>query len=252
VKPIPISVQLYSVREAAAKDFAGVLARIAEMGYVGVEFAGLHGKKPAEVRKMMDSVGLVASSTHGPFPTKENAKEIIETAKTLGYTRHISGFGDKDCATKEAILAAAARAREAAELLKPAGIAFGLHNHWWEFDKLIEGKTPHEIIMANAPEVFAQVDTYWVAVGGRDAASVVKKLGARAPTLHIKDGPLDKKEPMTAVGEGRMDWQAVIGAAHPSTEWLVVELDRCATDMFEAVKASLVYLTSRGFARGRK
>jgi sugar phosphate isomerase/epimerase len=89
-------------------------------------------------------------------------------------------------------------------------------------------------------------------VGGRDVPAVLRKLGKRAPTLHIKDGPLDRKEPMTAVGGGRMDWAAVIGAAHPSTAWLIVELDRCATDMFEAVRASCEYLTSKGFARGRK
>lgn len=249
---IPISLQLYSLREEAKDGFPAVLKTVADMGYVGVEFAGLHDMKPAEVKKILDNLGLKASSTHGAFPAKENVSEIVETAKTFGYTRHISGFGPDDCATLETTLAAAKRAQAAADLLKGTGVTFGLHNHWWEFDKEFNGKTPHDVLMENAPGVFAEVDTYWVAVGGPDAAKVVKKLGARAPLLHIKDGPMVRDKAMTAVGAGGMDWKAVIGAAADSTEWLVVELDSCDTDMAVACAESCRYLTSNGLAKGRK
>ena len=37
---VPIALQLYSVREEAAKDLPGVLTAVAKMGYEGVEFAG--------------------------------------------------------------------------------------------------------------------------------------------------------------------------------------------------------------------
>jgi len=252
MKPIPISIQLYTVRDLAAKDWLGVLKKIAEIGYIGVEFAGYYGKTPAELRKALDDLGLVASSTHGPFPTKDNVKEVIETAKALGFKRHISGFGPGDLDAPEKVLEAAKKAQEAAKLLAGSGITFGLHNHWWEFDHAFDGKTPHEIIMQKAPDVFAEVDTYWVTVGGKDPAAVVKKLGARAPLLHIKDGPCERDKPMTAVGAGKIDWKKVIGAASPKTEWLVVELDSCATDMMQAVEASYKYLVSNGLAKGRK
>jgi sugar phosphate isomerase/epimerase len=249
---IPISIQLYSLREAAKQDFPRVLEMVADMGYVGVEFAGYHGMPAVELRKILDDLGLVASSTHGPLPTKDNLNEVIDTARTLGFTRHIAGFGPKGFETREATLESAGKAQEAAQLLVGSGITFGIHNHYWEFDKLFDGKTPHELFMENAPGVFAQIDTYWVAVAGGDAAQVVAALGPRAPLLHIKDGPVTKEEAMTAVGAGKMDWNAVIGAAAPETEWLVVELDRCDTDMAEAVARSCVYLTSSGFAEGRK
>jgi sugar phosphate isomerase/epimerase len=252
MKPFPISVQLYSLREEAAKDFPAVLKSVADMGYVGVEFAGLHGMSPAEVRKILDDLGLAASSAHAPFPAKDNRNEIIDAAKTLGYTRHISGFGPPDFETAEKCVETAAKAQEAAELLKDTGITFGLHNHWWEFDHRIDGKIPHQIMMAKAPDVFAEVDTYWVQVGGEDAAEVLKTLGPRAPLLHIKDGPTVRDKAMTAVGAGKMDWKAVIGAADDSTEWLVVELDSCDTDMTEAVRESLRYLVDNGFGKGRE
>ena len=251
MKPYPVSLQLYSLREEAAKDFPAVLKSVAEMGYAGIEFAGLHDMKPAEVKEIIDDLGLVAGSTHGAFPSKDNVNEVIDTAKTFGYTRHISGFGPQDLDTAEKCVAAAERAQGAAELLKGSGVTFGLHNHWWEFDKQFDGKYPHDILMEKAPDVFAEVDTYWVQVGGADAADVVKKLGARAPLLHIKDGSLDREKAMTAVGAGAMDWKAVIGAAHESTEWLVVELDRCDTDMTEAVRQSAKYLIDGGFGKGK-
>ncbi len=251
MQPIPVSLQLYSLREEAASDFPGVLAKVAEMGYVGVEFAGLHGMTPAEVRAVLDRVGLVASSTHGPLPTADNLEEIVETARVLGYNRHIAGFGPNQFETREKTLEAAEKAQRAAELLEPHGMTFGLHNHWWEFSTRIDGRCAHEVLMAAAPGAFAEIDTYWVKVGGADPAAVVRQYGVRAPLLHIKDGPGVREAAMTAIGAGVMDWQAVIGAAGPETEWLIVELDRCDTDMTEAVAASCRYLVANGFARGR-
>ena len=47
---LPIGLQLYSVRNEMEKDFEGTLARVAAMGYEGVEFAGLFGKAPEEIK----------------------------------------------------------------------------------------------------------------------------------------------------------------------------------------------------------
>jgi len=49
-----------------------------------------------------------------------------------------------------------------------------------------------------------------------------------------------------------VDIPEVVAAGAGSTEWLVVELDRCATDMMEAVRTSYRYLIGKGLARGNK
>jgi sugar phosphate isomerase/epimerase len=103
-----------------------------------------------------------------------------------------------------------------------------------------------------SPDVFFEIDTYWVQTAGPDPAEVVKKLGQKAPFLHIKDGPCVKGEPMVAVGDGVMDFPSIIEAGEGTTEWLVVELDACATDMMEAVKKSYDYLVGTGLARGNR
>jgi sugar phosphate isomerase/epimerase len=76
-------------------------------------------------------------------------------------------------------------------------------------------------------------------------------MGKRAPLLHLKDGPVSKDLPMTAVGKGKLDWKSIVAAGDGNSEWLIVELDSCATDMMEAVKDSYQYVTSEGLARGK-
>ncbi len=249
----PISIQLYSVRELAEEDFPGVLKRIAEIGYKGVEPAGLQGHSPRDVRKILDDLGMVASSTHGPVPSEENINELVETAQALGYDMVIAGRGKEHFQTRDDILKVAEEFQKAAEMLKPHGLRMGYHNHWWELDE-VDGQYGLEIFLEAAPDVFSECDTYWACnFGAVDVPALVAKHKARMPILHIKDGPLAQDEPHTAVGSGKMDVPAVVGAADPNVlEWLVVELDQCATDMMAAVAESYRYLTESGLAQGNK
>jgi sugar phosphate isomerase/epimerase len=56
---------------------------------------------------------------------------------------------------------------------------------------------------------------------------------------------------MTAVGDGVMDFPAIIKAGENYTEWLIVEVDRCATDMVLAVEKSLKHLVLNGLGSGK-
>ncbi len=249
----PIALQLYSLREEAKSDFVGVLKAVAEMGYVGVESAGLHDMKPAEVRKVLDDLELVCCSTHGPLPTKETLSQRVDEAAALGCDAIISGLGPKDFETIDSRMAAADKLSEAADLVAAQGMKFGYHNHWWEFEK-IDGEMPYEMILRAAPTMFSQLDVYWAAnFGAVDVPEVIGKHSARIPLLHLKDGPLVKGAPHTAVGSGKMDIPAIIKAADEGVlQWLIVELDDCATDMTEAVRESCRYLVGEGLAKGRK
>ena len=250
--PKPISVQLYTLREQAAQDFPAVLRTLADTGYKGVEFAGLHGRSAQDIKKLIDDLGLVTSSSHTALPTAENVNQVVDTEKTLGNTYLISGLGPDDFKTVDDCKRAAARFQEAAELVKPHGMTFGMHNHWWEFHT-VDDRLVYDIVLEAAPDIFSELDVYWAAYGGQDAAKVVATHKARLPILHIKDGTLEKDVPHVAVGSGKLDMHAIIGAADPDVlKWLVVELDNCATDMTEAVRQSYTYLTGQGLAAGNK
>lgn len=248
----PISIQLYTLREAAAKDFPTVLKQVADIGYVGVEFAGLQGMQATEVKKIVDDLGLKVSSAHMGLPTKETVAQLVDECKTLGNSRLITGFGPDDMKTVDGCKALAEKLCVARDLLDGTGIALGMHNHDHEFRK-VDGRYPEDIILENAPGVFAELDVYWVQVGGADPAEVVARLKDRAPVLHIKDGPVSPASPMSAVGEGKVDIPAVIKAAEGDTlQWLIVEIDACPGDMLEAVQRSYAYLVGNGLAKGNR
>ncbi|MCL6519482.1 MAG: sugar phosphate isomerase/epimerase [Armatimonadetes bacterium] len=249
----PISIQLYTVREMAKQDFPGTLKIIADIGYKGVEFAGLHGHDPKEIKKVIDDLGLQVSSSHTPLPTSENVSQICETELTLGNKRVISGLGPAEFETIDACKRAIDKFNRAAELVKAYDMTFGIHNHWWEFVTL-NGKYAFDIIMGEAPEVFSELDVYWCAFGKADPVKIISQYKSRMPLLHIKDGLLKEGEHVhTAVGSGKLDFPAIIGAADPNVlDWLIVELDASYGDMLLDVKKSYEYLTSNGLAEGNR
>jgi len=249
----PIALQLYSLRHQAKEDFIAVLKAVAQMGYVGVEPAGLHGHKPDDVRKVLDDLGLVCCSTHGPLPTTETISLRADEAAALGTDMIVAGLKADELKTADGIKAGIDKLAAAAALAGEANMKFGYHNHWWEFDA-VDGQMPYELIMRDVPDMFSQLDVYWAANFGQvDVPALLAKYAARVPLLHLKDGPLVRGEPHTAVGAGKMDIPAAIGAADDKTlKWLIVELDECATDMAAAVRESVAYLAGEGLGRARQ
>lgn len=249
----PISIQLYTVRDLAKNDFIGVLKQIAAIGYKGVEPAGLHNHKPADIRKVLDDLGMVCSSMHGKLAAPETLNETVDTAKALGCPYIITGWKREDWTTLDGVKRAADAFQAASTLLKPHGLKMGYHNHWWEMPKLGD-KYALEHFYAMSPDTVAEIDIYWATnFGAVDTPALVKRLAKRTPLLHVKDGPLVEKQPHTAVGAGKMNIPACIAAADEKTlQWLIVELDACATDMMQAVKDSYKYLTANKLAEGKK
>lgn len=240
----PIALQLYTVRDAASKDFIGTLKKVADMGYQGVEFAGLHGADPKEIAKVIADLGLVTSSSHTAMPSKENIQQIVDTEKTLGNSRIVSGFGPDQFKTLDGRKEAVAKFTEAAEQAKTHGFTFAFHNHWWEFEKLEDGRYVYDMLMEEVPGVSSELDTYWCAFGGADAVETINKYKSRLPLLHIKDGTLQKDTPQKAVGSGAMKFEPIIKAADPTVlEWLIVENDDADIDMLEAARMGYAYLS---------
>ena len=248
----PLGVQLYSLRQRGEKDLFGVLKDVASFGYQGVEFAGLYGHSPAAVRKVLDDLGIRACSAHVPTPTRETINEAVDTAKALGYTRLISGKWIEDFASVDKIKATAEEFQTAAALLAPHGLRMGYHNHWVEVERH-NGRFGMEIFCEFAPDVFSEMDIYWAChFGDTDPTAVIGACVDRVELLHVKDGPLVQGQPHTAVGEGKVNVPACIAAADANRlEWLVVELDECATDMTDAIKRSAQYLVKQGLAQGK-
>ena len=246
----PLAIQLYSVRDTLALDFAGVVRKIAAIGYAGVEPAGFPGTTPQEAGKLFRDLGLAVPSAHTALPLGEHRNEVLDAMAAIGCPRIISGKGPDDFTTLDQIRQTCDLFNQASQVAAESGFQFGIHNHWWEFQQ-VEGRLVLDVMLDHLePGVFFEIDTYWVQVASHDPAAVVDQLGKRTPLLHIKDGPAVRGEPMVAVGDGVMDVRSIVQAGAESTAWLIVELDACATDMMEAVAKSYAYLVGNGLARG--
>ena len=94
----PIGLQLYSVRDDLAADFAGTLEKVKEMGYDGVEFAGLYGKSPAEVKKLCDEIGLIPISAHVPFAEMiADPEGVMADYALIGCAQIVIPYLTEDC-----------------------------------------------------------------------------------------------------------------------------------------------------------
>lgn len=249
----PLAVQLYSVREMLARDFAGVIRRIAEIGYAGVEpVFSLPGTTLQAAAQLFSELGLAVPSAHMPLPIGAQKQAVIEAIEALSCTRLISGKGPESFTSLQAIRQACELFNESRATAEKQGWQFGIHNHWWEFQP-VEGRPAYHLMLEHLhPQIFFEIDTYWVQTAGYDPEEVVREFASRAPLLHIKDGPATRGQPQTAVGDGVLDVPAIIEASKETAEWLVVELDDCAGDMITALERSYRYLVDGGWAHGRQ
>jgi sugar phosphate isomerase/epimerase len=237
----PLGVQLYSVRRQLAAGRDEVLRRLAAAGYQSVEpYQPL--EDPAGFRAVADELGLTVPTTHGPA-LSDRRDELAEAAHVLGVQALVvPAIPAEEFADADGVARTAERLGETAAWAAGHGLRLGYHNHWWEFNELPDGRTAFEALIEQVPPgVFWELDVYWAATAGVDVPSLLGRLGERVRFLHVKDGPARRGEPMTAVGAGSLPIAKILAAA-PAGAGRIVEMDECATDVFEALAQSVGYL----------
>ena len=238
--PPKIALQLYTLRDLTKDDFDGVVRKVAAMGYDGVETAGFGNSNLAAAKKLFQELDLEVAGTHVPMPLGDKKNEVIEIAKTFDCKYlTVAAIGPNDVKDMDAIKDLCHRLNQSQAVAQENGMTLAIHNHWWEYARL-NGKLIADIMVELLdPAILFELDTYWIHVGGSDPAERVHKLGARAPLLHIKDGPGVREQPQTAIGDGIMDFDAIMKAGGVNTEWWIMEADQVAGDALEAVQKSV-------------
>lgn len=256
-----IAVQLWTVRDLLEEDYRSTIEKIAEMGYYAVEtIPPPEGMSLKEAGKIILSSGLKVCSAHVELPV-DGKHDWIEVGNAFDCKNMIwHGWPeDERYKTEDGTEELMDIYHQALKVAQSNGMNFGIHNHWWEYEKQDTGKYPYEIMNEGLDsDIFFEVDTYWVKVAGHNPVDILKKLGNRVALAHIKDGPArytesldaDEPDPMTAVGQGIQNFPAIVEAADGNIDWMIVELDNCATDIMTAVQESYDYLTKNGLAVG--
>jgi len=276
-KKLPVGLQVYSVRhmlEEGKYDFASLMKKVKEIGYDGVELAGLYDLTPEYVRDVLKEVGLVPISAHVPLvEMMADAEKVAKDYSLIGVKyiavpylpeeyRHLTPGYEKVIAEITRI----------AGVLKAHGITTLYHNHDFEFVTLPNGTFGLDDIYTQIPADLLQteLDTCWVKVAGQEPDAYVRKYTGRAPIVHLKDfykkgNPknlykligIDTEEAeedtgffeFRPVGLGMQDWQSILDAAvDAGAGWVVVEQDESnGRTQLEAVEISRKYLNLLGW-----
>ncbi|MDD5707198.1 MAG: sugar phosphate isomerase/epimerase [Kiritimatiellae bacterium] len=262
----PLAVQLYSLRELAQKDFIGVLRRVAKIGYQAVEPAGFWNLRPREFKKVIADLGLRLCSSHSPWARSYNLGEVMELADILGLDKIVCGYGPEQFKDRDAIKRTADETNAMQEILERNGFTLFQHNHYFEFDRL-DGQIKYQIYAALCPKVKFQMDCFWSTnFGAEDALAMLKLFADRTILVHIKDGilkqpqadlkvtngTLERKIDLRPLGCGELDIKSLVANLPEQVGSIIVELDFCNCDMFEAIEKSYRYMTQNGLAAGNK
>lgn len=245
---IPIGLQLFSVREQFAEQPEATLHAVADMGYEGVEFAGMLKWTATELRQMLRQTGLVCYGWHMPVKLLEEKplEEIIAYNQELGCRSIIApSLGAQ---TAEQWLQEADRFNQLAETLAPLGMETGFHNHHREFSPLENGKTAWDIFFSNTrDDVVAQLDLGNAICGGANVLQLLRTYPGRFKSLHLKPyskqlGSQDLRQGFAAsIGQDDVPWREVfqIAATSGGTKVYIVEYESKVVSPLEGSKQQL-------------
>ena len=249
---LPIGVQLYSVRDDMAKDFKGTLQKVKELGYDGVEFAGLFGNTPEQVKAMCAEIGLNPISAHVPLADMlADVDKVIADYKAIGCQYIVVPYVEEDRRPNgEKFMQMIEEIRSIGQKCKEAGLILLYHNHDFEFAKTESGEFGLDYLYANVPADLLQteLDQCWVRYAGQDPVAYLQKYEGRSPVVHLKDyyaSGEQKEDPYALIGlnegekkentafefrplgYGVQDVKALMKAAkHAGSQWLIVEQDQ--------------------------
>jgi sugar phosphate isomerase/epimerase len=260
-----VGIQLYTVRTFMKEDFDGTIAKVAQIGYKEVEFAGYFGKTPKEARAAIDKNGLSSPSAHHPIDALEkNLPEILDDAHTLGQKFIVCPYLEQKSRTADGYKHLAESCNKIGEATKKAGIQFAYHNHSFEFENVdgLDGKLPFDYLITQTDPklVKIEMDLCWMTVAGQDPVAYFNKFPGRFPLVHVKDWSKEGSDPggnvgavghtvtghIANVGSGSIDWKNIFPhASKAGIQHYFVENDEAKS--FDDPKASYEYLSKLTF-----
>ena len=249
-KSTPIGIQLYTLSDMLATDLEGAIAAVSRIGYQTVETPSYMGKTPAQLREIFDRNNIKCASAHVAMRPGTDAEpglrgdlsKLAADMHKLGAT-HVycpamaipDGLGlTPNAGEGYAFIARVAAAmkeddwkKAAAELsdigrkLKASGIAFGYHNHNFEFVK-VGNRTGYDILVqeSDPAAVSFELDLGWAAAAGNDPVELLARHSGRYTGMHVKDIKAStvpntalKMDPAD-IGAGKLDWKAILPAGY--------------------------------------
>jgi sugar phosphate isomerase/epimerase len=241
-------VQLYSFRDAMAKDAKGTLEKIASLGIKEIETARsqkghYYGLSPTEMKNTCAGLGMKLKSGHVHLDA--NFDQTIEEAVASGQEYLICSSMPSKGQTIDNYKRVAEKFNKAGEACNMAGVKFGYHNHEYEFESE-NGKILYDVLMDNTqPDlVHMELDLGWVIIAGKDPLDYFEKYPGRFPLWHLKDMNMEKKE-STELGKGGLDVRSMMKHKEQSgVKHIFIEQEEYESTPFESMEHNMNYLNN--------
>ncbi|RYU89445.1 sugar phosphate isomerase/epimerase [Mucilaginibacter terrigena] len=260
-----VGVQLYTVRDAMAKDPVTTLAKVAKVGFNSVEGATytgtqkFYGMEPAAFKKVLSDNGLIMPSGHfmlgeGMPNTKgtisNDWQKAVDDAAAVGLQYMVCAYLlDNERGTLDHYKETADKLNKAGEIAKKAGIQLCYHNHDFEFASQ-DGKYPYDVLLENtdADLVKMEMDIYWMFKAKQDPIAMFEKHPGRFPLWHVKDMDNTPKQMFTEVGYGVIPFKEIFKHTKTSgLKYFFNEQDICPGDPFVSITKSYNYMAANKF-----
>ncbi|MGH9451041.1 MAG: sugar phosphate isomerase/epimerase family protein [Terriglobia bacterium] len=244
-KPIPVGLELYSVRNDLKKDRAGTVRSVAEMGYAGVEFfAPYYAWTPAEakrVRAELDALHIWCHSTHNNLTSFSvpGISKAIELNHILG-TSYVVLASPGNVTSLDGWKKVADTLNKANHTMEGHGLHAGYHNHEAEWMP-IDGKKPMEVLAANTDKtIMLQLDVGTCVAAGSDPVAWVRKNPGRIRSMHLKDWS-PQQGYRVLFGQGVVPWKKLFAAAESvgGAKYYLIEQEGSAYPELETARLCL-------------
>jgi sugar phosphate isomerase/epimerase len=251
---LKISLQLFTVRKYARKNLYDTLQKVCQVGYNSIEAAriGFDAKSAAAINHARQDFGLSVPSSQIKFSQlRDGFSQTLSFLQVVECGIAVVSVLPLQCILggEEGLKRFAADMNALAERYRWEGIRLAFHHHDFEFlkygtkrglDILLEGTDP--------ALVFIVSDTYWAQKGGVCPAALIRRLGKRAISIHLRDYTLlppffAAKPGDCRIGSGMLDIKKILTACTESgIEFISIEQD--SQDPFRDITASLEYIKS--------
>ena len=256
----PLGVELYTVRDQLPDQAEEVLGRLADIGFVEIEYQWSSVKTMIPLLKSTGlrpiSVALNPSVVTGRGATGESLDEIAAQAKEIGaeYLMFPTIASDERGGL-EFFRRFSDQLNQAGETANKHEVRICYHNHAFEFDTK-EGQRPYDLLIERLdPQLVSfELDVFWVSVSGNDPVAILRRLEGRVPMVHLKDLAKDAEirfnenvppEDFTEVGNGTVDFVSVLRQAHDTgVKHYFVEQDFTPGDPVDSLRQSYNHLRS--------
>jgi sugar phosphate isomerase/epimerase len=242
---IPISLQLYSIRDETAKDFAAAVSKVAQMGYSGVELAGYGNLDATGAQAAVKSAGLKVSGMHVSRDALRNDLKRTAAEATLFGTANVicPWLAPEEFSSLQAARAIGRELDDLGAQLRGYGLRLLFHNHATEF-RVVENRAFFAAMLeVAAPQnLSAELDVYWAHVAGYAPERFLYEQGSRVRLLHLKDEKV--------LGSGPVNFVPVFTAAETigAVEWYVVEQEQYDDTPMNSVEKCIQQLRKWGKA----